>query len=48
MSDVAVSQMHPIALIVDDDLKRTRITVFFRMLLAIPHLILLNDLGARR
>jgi hypothetical protein len=27
---------HPIGLIVDDDLKRNRLTVFFRLLLAIP------------
>ena len=30
---------HPIGLIVDDDLKRNRLTVFFRLLLAIPQLI---------
>src|SRR5215207_6699323 len=30
---------HPIRLIVTDDLKRSRLTVFFRLLLAIPHLI---------
>ena len=30
---------HPIGLIVADDLQRTRLTVFFRILLAIPHLI---------
>ena len=29
-------QSHPIGLIVDDDLKRNRLTVFFRLLLAIP------------
>jgi uncharacterized protein DUF4389 len=28
---------HPIRLIVSDDLKRSRLTVFFRLLLAIPH-----------
>ena len=28
---------HPVQLIVDDDLKRSRLTVFFRLLLAIPH-----------
>jgi hypothetical protein len=27
---------HPIGLVVDDDLKRNRLTVFFRLLLAIP------------
>ena len=30
---------HPIGLIVTDDLRRSRLTVFFRLLLAIPHLI---------
>jgi Domain of unknown function (DUF4389) len=31
--------MHPIRLRVDDDLMRSRLTVFFRLLLAIPHFI---------
>jgi Domain of unknown function (DUF4389) len=30
---------HPIQLVVEDDLHRNRLTVFFRLLLAIPHLI---------
>jgi hypothetical protein len=30
---------HPIRLVVHDDLRRNRLTVFFRLLLAIPHLI---------
>ncbi len=30
---------HPVRLVVDDDLERSRLTVFFRILLAIPHLI---------
>jgi Domain of unknown function (DUF4389) len=30
---------HPVRLVVEDDLKRTRLTVFFRFLLAIPHFI---------
>src|SRR5580765_1509104 len=30
---------HPIGLIVTDDLQRNRLTVFFRLLLAIPHFI---------
>ena len=30
---------HPIALEVDDDLRRSRLTVFFRLLLAFPHLV---------
>jgi hypothetical protein len=29
---------HPIRLVVQDDLRRSRLTVFFRLLLAIPHL----------
>jgi hypothetical protein len=32
---------HPVQLVVTDDLKRNRLTVFFRSLLAIPHLIVL-------
>ena len=30
---------HPIRLAVEDDLQRNRLTVFFRLLLAIPHFI---------
>lgn len=30
---------HPVRLVVEDDLERSRVTVFFRLLLAIPHLI---------
>jgi hypothetical protein len=30
---------HPVKLVVEDDLRRTRLTVFFRLILAIPHLI---------
>ena len=30
---------HPVQLIVEDDLHRNRLTVFFRLILAIPHLI---------
>jgi Domain of unknown function (DUF4389) len=30
---------HPVQLIVEDDLRRNRLTVFFRLVLAIPHLI---------
>ncbi|MDP9308477.1 MAG: DUF4389 domain-containing protein, partial [Actinomycetota bacterium] len=30
---------HPIRLVVTDDLQRNRVTVFFRLILAIPHLI---------
>ena len=30
---------HPVKLVVEDDLQRNRLTVFFRLILAIPHLI---------
>src|SRR6266550_6248174 len=30
---------HPVQLVVEDDLRRNRLTVFFRLILAIPHLI---------
>jgi hypothetical protein len=33
---------HPLPLVVTDDLNRSRLTVFFRLLLAIPHLIWLT------
>ncbi len=36
---------HPIGLIVDDDLKRNRLTVFFRLLLAIPQAVWLGLWG---
>jgi ABC-type multidrug transport system fused ATPase/permease subunit len=39
-SSVATADVHPIGLIVTDDLQRNRLTVFFRLLLAIPHFIL--------
>jgi hypothetical protein len=35
----AAPARHPIRLRVTDDLRRTRLTVFFRLLLAIPHLV---------
>jgi|SRR5579862_145255 len=35
----AATPSHPIGLIVTDDLERSRLTVFFRLLLVIPHLI---------
>ena len=35
------ARAHPIRLAVTDDLERSRLTVFFRLLLAIPHLFLL-------
>lgn len=37
--NVAPMEPHPIRLVVTDDVQRTRITVFFRLLLAIPHFI---------
>src|SRR6266508_1167483 len=33
---------HPVRLVVTDDLRRNRLTVFFRLILAIPHLIWLT------
>jgi hypothetical protein len=30
---------HPISLVVEDDLRRSRLTVFFRLLLSIPHFV---------
>src|SRR6478735_6904630 len=33
---------HPIRLVVTDDLQRSRLTVFFRLILAIPHLLWLS------
>jgi hypothetical protein len=38
-------EAHPIGLIVDDDLRRNRLTVFFRLLLAIPQAIWLGIWG---
>ena len=34
-----VTSTHPIRLVVNDDLQRTRLTVFFRLILAIPLLL---------
>ncbi len=34
-------QAHPVRLVNEDDLRRSRLTVFFRLLLAIPHLVFL-------
>ncbi len=41
----AIADRHPIGLIVDDDLRRNRLTVFFRLLLAIPQFIWLYVFG---
>jgi hypothetical protein len=40
-----VSVNHPIRLRITDDLQRTRLTVFFRVLLAIPHFLWIALLG---
>jgi hypothetical protein len=34
-----VTPPHPVRLVVEDDLRRNRLTVFFRLLLALPHLV---------
>ena len=36
---------HPIRMVVSDDLRRSRLTVFFRLLLALPHLVWLAIWG---
>ena len=36
---------HPVRITIDDDLRRSRLTVFFRLLLAIPHLVWLSLWG---
>jgi hypothetical protein len=36
---VSAQIRHPIRLVVTDDLRRNRLTVFFRLILAIPHLV---------
>src|SRR5882724_5369633 len=38
-ASAATADRHPIGLIVTDDLQRNRLTVFFRLLFAIPHFI---------
>ena len=45
MTSEAVSPSHPIQLTLDDDLERNRVTVFFRLILAIPHIIWLSLWG---
>jgi len=39
MAAAAASGTHPIRLRITDDLERTRLTVFFRVLLAVPHFV---------
>jgi hypothetical protein len=41
----SLAASHPIGLIVEDDLRRNRLTVFFRLLLAIPQMIWLSIWG---
>ncbi len=40
-----MTRPHPIRLVVTDDLQRSRLTVFFRLLLAIPHFIWAGLIG---
>lgn len=37
-----MEQPHPIRLVVEDDLRRSRLTVFFRLLLTLPHFVWLT------
>jgi uncharacterized protein DUF4389 len=39
MGQASVIDEHPVKLLIEDDLRRNRLTVFFRLLLAIPHFI---------
>ena len=39
LADIEPPPAHPISISVDDDLQRSRLTVFFRLLLAVPHLV---------
>jgi hypothetical protein len=42
----AAARRHPVRLVVRDDLQRSRLTVFFRLLLVLPHLVWLTLFGA--
>ena len=42
---MAAAPVHPVRLVVTDDLQRSRLTVFFRLLLVIPHLLWLGLFG---
>lgn len=44
--DVPATERHPLRLVVTDDLERSRLTVLFRLLLVIPHVIWLALWGA--
>ena len=48
MSQPAIGADHPVGLIVTDDLVRSRLTVFFRWPLAIPHPVLARAVGHPR
>lgn len=41
MSEMHPANQHPVRLLANDDLRRSRLTVFFRLLLVIPHVIVL-------
>ncbi len=41
----AAEAWHPVRLVVTDDLRRSRLTVFFRLLLAIPHYFWISLIG---
>ena len=45
MSETHPANDHPVRLLANDDLRRSRLTVFFRYLLAIPHIIWLELWG---
>ena len=45
MSEMHPANDHPVRLIANDDLRRSRLTVFFRLLLVIPHLIVMYVWG---
>jgi hypothetical protein len=40
-TSIPVVEPHPVRLVVPDELDRTRLTVAFRLVLAIPHLVLI-------
>jgi Domain of unknown function (DUF4389) len=45
VTELSSPERHPIHLVVTDDLQRSRLTVFFRLLLAIPHFVWLAIWG---
>lgn len=42
---LSLEPWHPVRLVVNDDLRRSRLTVFFRLLLAIPHYFWISLIG---